>query len=56
MTCSLLMEVVKEKVQTLLQLWEEIHQCVLMFKHLCLNVNSNRNVYNKKKGKVKAVP
>jgi len=31
------MQVVKEKLQTLLQFWEEIHECLFVFKYLCLN-------------------
>jgi len=36
MMYSLLMEVVKEKLQTLPELWEEIYECIFVFKHLCL--------------------
>jgi hypothetical protein len=47
-TYSLLMEVVKEKLQTLLQFWEEIQECIFVFKTFVFKLSSNWSVYNKK--------
>lgn len=40
-TYSLLMEVVKEKLQTLLQFWEEIQECIFVFKTFVFKLSSN---------------